>query len=128
MSDNNSIRAPVIQPIRLKEYETKQSRYPVVPQIPFNALVWHVTKSYVEQFQCISSRQICPYYTVLSLLRHPCLPISLSQQANLFQHSFRGYSSDVLTPHRDRLVSDLVLYGFLIPLVQAHSAVVCHLD
>ena len=34
MADNNSIRAPVIQPIKLKEYETKQSKYPVVPQIP----------------------------------------------------------------------------------------------
>ena len=39
MADNNSIRAPVIQPIKLKEYETKQSKYPVVPQIPFRSVI-----------------------------------------------------------------------------------------
>ena len=39
MADNNSIRAPVIQPIRLKEYETKQSKYPVVLQIPFRSVI-----------------------------------------------------------------------------------------
>ena len=39
MADNNSIRAPVIHPIKLKEYETKQSKYPVVPQIPFRSVI-----------------------------------------------------------------------------------------
>ena len=39
MADNNSIRAPIIQPIKLKEYETKQSKYPVVPQIPVRSVI-----------------------------------------------------------------------------------------
>ena len=39
MADNTSIRAPVIQPIKLKEYETKQSKYPVVPQIPIRSVI-----------------------------------------------------------------------------------------
>ena len=31
--------APKIEPIKLKEYETKQSKYPMVPQIPFRSVI-----------------------------------------------------------------------------------------
>ena len=37
MTDNN--KAPIIQPIKLKEYETKQSKYETVPQIPFRSVI-----------------------------------------------------------------------------------------
>ena len=37
MIDNN--KAPIIQPIKLKEYETKQSKYETVPQIPFRSVI-----------------------------------------------------------------------------------------
>ena len=37
MIDNNT--APIIQPIKLKEYETKQSKYETVPQIPFRSVI-----------------------------------------------------------------------------------------
>ena len=36
MIDN---KAPIIQPIKLKEYETKQSKYETVPQIPFRSVI-----------------------------------------------------------------------------------------
>jgi len=36
MVDN---KAPIIQPIKLKEYETKQSKYEMVPQIPFRSVI-----------------------------------------------------------------------------------------
>jgi hypothetical protein len=31
--------APEIKPIRLKEYETKQSKYPMVPEVPFRSVI-----------------------------------------------------------------------------------------
>ena len=39
MADNTSIRAPIIQPMKLREYETKQSKCPVVPQILFKSVI-----------------------------------------------------------------------------------------
>jgi len=35
MSDN----IPKIEPIKLKEYETKQSKYDIVPRIPFISII-----------------------------------------------------------------------------------------
>ena len=35
----NSIAIPKIEPIKLKEYETKQSKYSIVPKIPFRSVV-----------------------------------------------------------------------------------------
>ena len=32
-------KAPIIQPIKLKEYETKQCKYETVPQIPFRSVI-----------------------------------------------------------------------------------------
>ena len=32
-------KTPQIQPIKLKEYETKQSKYEMVPQVPFRSIV-----------------------------------------------------------------------------------------
>ena len=39
MADDNSIRAPIMQPIKLKEFETKQRKHPFVPQIPFRSVI-----------------------------------------------------------------------------------------
>ena len=36
MSENKS---PVIQPIKLKEFDTKQSKYNMVPHLPFRSVV-----------------------------------------------------------------------------------------
>jgi predicted AAA+ superfamily ATPase len=35
-----SDKVPHIQPIKLKEYETKQSKYDMVPRIPFRSVIW----------------------------------------------------------------------------------------
>jgi superfamily I DNA and RNA helicase len=32
-------KAPKIEPIKLKEFDTKQSKYPMVPQIPFRSVI-----------------------------------------------------------------------------------------
>ena len=37
MIDND--KAPIIQPIKLKEYETRQSKYETVPHIPFRSVI-----------------------------------------------------------------------------------------
>jgi len=34
-----SDKVPHIQPIKLKEYETKQSKYDMVPRIPFRSVI-----------------------------------------------------------------------------------------
>ena len=36
MTDN---KAPKIEPIKSKEIDTKQSKYPMVPQIPFSSVM-----------------------------------------------------------------------------------------
>ena len=36
MVDN---KAPIIQPIKLRDCETKQSKYEMVPQIPFRSVI-----------------------------------------------------------------------------------------
>lgn len=36
MADN---KAPKIEPIRLKEFETRQSKYSIVPQVPFRSII-----------------------------------------------------------------------------------------
>ena len=33
------LKAPKIEPIKLKEFDTKQSKYPMVPQIPFRSVI-----------------------------------------------------------------------------------------
>ena len=32
-------KIPKIEPIKLKEFDTKQSKYPMVPQIPFRSVI-----------------------------------------------------------------------------------------
>ena len=32
-------KAPKIEPIKLQEFDTKQSKYPMVPQIPFRSVI-----------------------------------------------------------------------------------------
>ena len=32
-------KIPKIEPIKLKEFDTKQSKYPLVPQIPFRSVI-----------------------------------------------------------------------------------------
>ena len=32
-------KAPMIQPIELEEYETKQSKYEMVPKMPFRSVI-----------------------------------------------------------------------------------------
>ena len=33
------LKAPKIEPIKLKEFETRQSKYPMAPQIPFRSVI-----------------------------------------------------------------------------------------
>ena len=33
------LKAPKLEPIKLKEFETKQNKYPMAPQIPFGSVI-----------------------------------------------------------------------------------------
>ena len=35
----SEVKAPLIQPIKLREFDTKQSKYHMVPQIPFRSVI-----------------------------------------------------------------------------------------